>query len=255
VDTVQYDIKSHSDYKVYRVKQESQSTKRGPPLPRPIQRQPRARQIRRRRDDRALSPTAAIRRRREVYRRGCFSLHVGSNRISRFQELTPAMFNRDIELVSRARNWIRHELQVFDYLNPSNQGESSNEVVRGNNAEFLLEYCIAILRTVNIRDASGQAEDMLQEFLGRQNARLFLHELYSWLRSPYTSLEAWDRHVQYSENLDSAAEGSRDSSESARKRRRSGTDSAGYHSDEPNQRRARNVHRSSRLYDSYRPIY
>ena len=37
---------------------------------------------------------------------------------------------------------------------------------------------------------------MLQDFLGRDNTRLFLHELKAWLRSPYT-LEDWDRHVQY----------------------------------------------------------
>ena len=42
---------------------------------------------------------------------------------------------------------------------------------------------------------------MLQEFLGRDNARLFLHELGAWLRSPYTKLEDWDRHVQYREAL------------------------------------------------------
>lgn len=42
---------------------------------------------------------------------------------------------------------------------------------------------------------------MLQEFLGRDSARLFLHELGAWLRSPYTKLEDWDRHVQYREAL------------------------------------------------------
>ena len=38
---------------------------------------------------------------------------------------------------------------------------------------------------------------MLQDFLGRDNSKLFLHELKAWLRSPYTKLEDWDRHVQY----------------------------------------------------------
>lgn len=72
---------------------------------------------------------------------------------------------------------------------------------KANNAEFLLEYIIAILKSVDIKGSEGQAEDMLQEFLGRDNTRLFLHELRAWLRSPYTSLEDWDRNVQYNEAL------------------------------------------------------
>jgi len=68
-----------------------------------------------------------------------------------------------------------------------------------NNAEFLLEYIIAILKTVDLKGSGGQAEEMLQEFLGRENARLFLHELNAWLRSPYNSLDDWDRHVQYTD--------------------------------------------------------
>ena len=64
---------------------------------------------------------------------------------------------------------------------------------------LLLEYIIAILKTVDIKGSGGQAEDMLQEFLGRDNTRLFLHELRAWLRSPYISLEAWDRNVQYNQ--------------------------------------------------------
>ncbi|KAJ3475093.1 hypothetical protein NLG97_g9579 [Lecanicillium saksenae] len=43
----------------------------------------------------------------------------------------------------------------------------------------------------------GAARDMLADFLGQAHARLFLHELRAWLRSPYTRLEDWDRVVQY----------------------------------------------------------
>lgn len=255
VDSVRYEIKSDTDYKVYEVKRVNARLASRPRLARPVQRQRRDRLVRRRIDDRASSPDAAIRRRREVYRQGLFSLHVGSNRISRFQELTPAMFSRDTELVSRARNWIRRELQVFEYLHPANRSESSRDAVRGNNAEFLLEYCIAILKTVNIRDASGQAEDMLQEFLGRQNARLFLHELSSWLRSPYSSLEAWDRHAQYNENPSSATEASHVTSNStrARPRKRRRGESAFIGSLGDNNHGQRAINRPRRMYDSYRP--
>jgi hypothetical protein len=87
-------------------------------------------------------------------------------------------------------------LQVFEFLTPDNSTGSDR---RANNAEFLLEYIVAILKTVDIQASGGQAEDMLQEFLGRDNTRLFLHELRAWLRSPYTSLAIWDRKVQYNE--------------------------------------------------------
>ena len=145
-----------------------------------------------------MSADAALLRRRHVYRDQLYSLHVGSNRLSRFRDLTPQLFNRDEELVSRARKWIRRELQVFEFLS-SERNEVEGVTRRANNAEFLLEYIVAILKTVDIKGSGGQAEDMLQEFLGRDNTRLFLHELRAWLRSPYISLEDWDRHVQYTE--------------------------------------------------------
>lgn len=62
-------------------------------------------------------------------------------------------------------------------------------------------YIVAILKTVDIKGSSGKAEDMLSAYLGEDNARVFLHELTAWLRSPYTSVEDWDRHVQYRQPL------------------------------------------------------
>ena len=67
--------------------------------------------------------------------------------------------------------------------------------------EFLLEYVVAILKTLELKDSSGRAEDLLAEFLGRENARLFLHELESWMRSPYQELGDWDRVMQYKGEL------------------------------------------------------
>lgn len=166
------------------------------------------RQYRERRDyDRrpAQTPDETILRRRHIYQHQLFSLHVGTNRVSRFRDLTPALFTTDAELISRARKWIRRELQVFTFLTPDATSASTSSAgnVRGdrraNNAEFLLEYIISILKTVDMQGSGGQAEEMLQEFLGRGNTRLFLHELRAWLRSPYTELDAWDRHVQYAE--------------------------------------------------------
>jgi len=107
------------------------------------------------------------------------------------------MFTSDSELVSRARKWIRRELQVFEFLSPD---APSGKDRRANNAEFLLEYIVAILKTVDIQGSGGQAGDLIQEFLGRENTRLFLHEIRAWLRSPYMNLEEWDRNVQYNES-------------------------------------------------------
>jgi hypothetical protein len=113
-------------------------------------------------------------------------------------------------------------LRVFAFLNPDTETETGRvpragqqrlDNRRGNNAEFLLEYIIAILRTVDIKGSAGQAEELLRDFIGRENARLFLHELQAWLRSPYTSLEDWDRHVQYEDTPSQITpmSGSRDS--------------------------------------------
>ncbi len=145
------------------------------------------------------TPDEALLRRRHIYERQLFSLHVGSNRVSRFRNLTPSLFTTDVELVSRARKWVRRELQVFSFLNPDSTSNIGATDRRANNAEFLLEYIVAILKTIDIQGSEAQAEDMLREFLGRENTRLFLHELRAWLRSPYTELADWDRHVQYSE--------------------------------------------------------
>lgn len=95
---------------------------------------------------------------------------------------------------ARARKWLRRELQVFNFLHTDSRQPEPRHV---NNAEVLLEYIMAILRNVDIKDSSGRAEGILKDFLGRQHARLLLHELEAWLRSPYLDLSAWDQCVQY----------------------------------------------------------
>ncbi|KAK1753076.1 hypothetical protein QBC47DRAFT_348471 [Echria macrotheca] len=158
-------------------------------------------------------PAEAIDRRRHIYRHQLYSLHVGSNRKSRYRPSpTPKDFTTTPHLVSRARLWIRRELQVFAFLSSSSSSPSQSTSPssssprpstttkrREDNAEFLLEYIIAILKTVDLQGSAGQAEGMLSDFLGQDNARLFLHELRNWLRSPCASLVAWDREVQYPE--------------------------------------------------------
>lgn len=230
---VQYDWRSPTDYKTYIVTSTSTPSETRAARPfRSSQIYPGARLARRhypvtRRNLQTFGPPsppeAAVSKRRLVYRRQLFSLHVGSNRLSRFKDFTPDSFARSAELQSRARNWVRRELQVFDFL--SVDPGSSAEDLRGphrraNNAEFLLEYIVSILRTVDIKGPNGKAEELLQEFIGPSNARLFLHELNQWLRSPYTNLADWDRHVQYSEDLSAAHHGHSEVAEDESARRK-----------------------------------
>lgn len=140
-----------------------------------------------------------LNRRRDIYRYQLLSLHVGTNRISMYRELNPRCIRDDNLLLSRARKWIRRELQVFDFLNPD-CALLGSERRKANNAEFLLEYMIAILKTMDIRGSGGHAEELLKDFLGRENTRVFLHELQAWLRSPYQNLCDWDRAVQYDDS-------------------------------------------------------
>lgn len=139
--------------------------------------------------------------RRQVYRLRMYSMYVGSNRISGYRNLEPLSFAEDERLVSRARKWIRRELQVFDFLNPDSASFGS-ENCRATNSQFLLEYTVAILKAIDLRGSAGQAEELMTEFLGRENTRIFVHELLSWLRSPFERLEDWDRNVQYSRPAD-----------------------------------------------------
>ena len=79
--------------------------------------------------------------------------------------------------------WIRRELRVWRWTNV--------------NSEFLVEYVVGILKSVNLRGSAGQAEEMLAEVLGKENAQIFLHELNAFMRSPFTSLQSFDNFVQY----------------------------------------------------------
>jgi hypothetical protein len=85
---------------------------------------------------------------------------------------------------------------VFDFLSVDAPA-SVGHLRRAENAEFLLLYIISILKTVDIKGSSGKAEELVGSYLGVENAKLFLHELEAWLRSPYINLEDFDRVVQY----------------------------------------------------------
>ena len=148
VVSVEYDWHSPIDFKIYSVPQNSGQKLDGENVssnnPRNVISYSRRIETSRRprRQARPVIPLtlgAALFRRKQVYNEGLYSLHVGTNRLSRFRDLTPQLLSRDGELESRARKWVRRELQVFDFL---------HDTRRPNNAEFLLEYIVAILKTM-----------------------------------------------------------------------------------------------------------
>lgn len=139
----------------------------------------------------------ALDRRREVYSKRLYSLHVGSNPFSGYRDFTPQEFANSSEMQSRARAWIRRELRIFTFLHVSSTEPSCGETRTSSNGEFLLSYILSILKMIDIQASSGHAENLLTEFLGRENSRQFLHELHAWLRSPFAKVEEWDQDVQY----------------------------------------------------------
>lgn len=181
VTQVQYEFRGPNDFKTYRVPS----------------RQPPKRNATTRRNDRVeqaplVQIDPSLRKRRQVYRDALYSLHIGSNRHSGYQEITPASFSASLDLQSRCRAFLRRELQVFAFLD---QGPSP----RGGSRAYSIEYIVAILKTNDPKDANGHAVDLIADFLGRENAALLLHELMAWLRSPYARIDEWDAQVQYVE--------------------------------------------------------
>lgn len=132
-----------------------------------------------------------------MYQRKLFSLHVGSNPFSGYRDIKPDVIANSPDMQSKARTWIRRELRVFTFLHTDPAASSSDAATTSSNAEFLLSYIVSILKMVDLKASNGHAESLLAEFLGRENGRLFLHELNSWMRSPYTKVEEWDQNVQY----------------------------------------------------------
>lgn len=128
-------------------------------------------------------PADDILRRRFVYKNKLRSLHIGVNRKSRFQNYTPQSIRSDPELLSKAKAFIRRELEVFEWTE--------------GNREWLLEYVVAIVKSINLRSAEGSAEELLEEFLGKDYAGVFVHELNAYLKSPFVRVRDYDSWAQY----------------------------------------------------------
>jgi hypothetical protein len=196
VREVQYEWRSPQDFQTYNVPKTelrtgSSDSTVGTQYSRPQHRRPPVRRRQHTRTE-AVGPSIddLLERRRRVHRDQLYSLRVGANRISQYRDFTAQDFAASSELQSRTRMFLRRELKVFTFLD-------RNEGAR--NRDFLIEYVVALLKTNELRGADGRAEELLADFLGRDNTKLVLHELEAWLRSPYMTLDSWDRHVQYAE--------------------------------------------------------
>ena len=192
VQEVQYDFRNPEDYETYQIPKTEANT-RGESTFERFRRQ-RGQNFVQRRTERLAGavPTEdpALERRRQIYRGKLYALHIGANRYSGYRDFSPRDFAASEGLQRRARMFLRRELQIFSFLNTATAPRSGNR-------EFLLEYIVAILKTNELKGASGHAEDLLADYLGRSNAKLLLHELEAWLSSPYATLVDWDSNVQY----------------------------------------------------------
>ncbi|QRV81533.1 E3 ubiquitin-protein ligase Topors [Ceratobasidium sp. AG-Ba] len=131
----------------------------------------------------------AVEMRRWVYRYGLFAKHVASNKHTRFRpNPTPQQISSSQELQSRCQMFVRRELRVWPNLD----------------IEFLTNFILSLAKAIDIRTEA--AIKLISEFLdmgGRRSpaggtiAEHFVHELYSYLRSPFRDLPAYDAVVQY----------------------------------------------------------
>ena len=111
---------------------------------------------------------------------------------SQHRDFSPTHFAASPTLQSRARTFLRREVLCFTSFGING---------RIRNRDFVMEYVIAVLKQHDPKGADGRAVDLLAEILERGKARLLLHELGAWLRSPCGGLGEWDQRVQYAHPL------------------------------------------------------
>ncbi|KAK5107160.1 hypothetical protein LTR62_001685 [Meristemomyces frigidus] len=186
VTKVQYDWRAPKDYKTYQVpvkKTEKRTAVRAG-------HRPTERSGSRTGREGTIPSDPAVRFRQRVYQQRTYAKHIGSNHVSQYRDFTPLSFTKSPDLQSRARAFLRRELQVFSFLDGILER-------RGGTRDYLIEYIVAVLKSHEMKAANAHAEGLVAEFLGETNAKQLLHELEAWLRSPYERLEQWDRCVQY----------------------------------------------------------
>ncbi|KAF9306099.1 hypothetical protein BGZ74_007567 [Mortierella antarctica] len=143
-----------------------------------------------------------LERRREVYRHKLFVKHMGANKISGFQQITPESFKIFPQRIERLVPWIRRELQAILTLSHPASASSSSSSSRSDpnpsgelmtGLELIREYITAVLKRYDLQ--TDQAQDLLRDFL-HEHTEHFVHEMMAFARSPF-SMEAYDAAAQY----------------------------------------------------------
>ncbi|KAK4053494.1 hypothetical protein OIV83_001661 [Microbotryomycetes sp. JL201] len=140
------------------------------------------RQLKRQEDDatwRERKEERALERRRYIYREGLYAKHVASNRFTGFKPFTPQQFANNPDLKARVIKFVRRELQVFPNVDVT----------------FLTTYFGSICSQLDLR--SSAAVRLLSDFIPPDDAEHLAHEIVMFARSPFQTLEGFDRMIQY----------------------------------------------------------
>ncbi|KAK9365404.1 hypothetical protein V1509DRAFT_633314 [Lipomyces kononenkoae] len=166
----------------------------------------------------------ALERRKYVYRNRLRACYIGHNKYTRFKQFGPGR-QFTMEMRIRARSFIRRELAIFPVLlssDPYNANSNNSYgdcidaspkgvLATSREIEFLTVYITSMLQLIDVQTVKGARVflNILSDYVGTTNASIFLHELCSFLRSPYKTVAQYDGIVQY-EVLDTAGRGKRD---------------------------------------------
>ena len=126
----------------------------------------------------------------------------------------PNHIQNNPNLLRLASAWIRRELLLFPFLEPTSLTPTASSTHtlkdsstathvfppptpptsnrRPTTAPFLQNYILLIIQQIDLAGAAGAAVDLIAEYLGKHEAVLFVHELRSFLGSGCASLHEWD---------------------------------------------------------------
>ncbi|XP_038048527.1 E3 ubiquitin-protein ligase Topors-like [Patiria miniata] len=122
---------------------------------------------------------AAVERRRMIYRAGLWVRHMGSNRFTRFRDISPEFFSENPATTHRLVPWLRRELGILF------TGE--------DHVTFMTQYILSLIPNVHMQ--TEEFHEHLRPFLYGQTEH-FIHEFVSFARSPY-DMNTYDQIAQY----------------------------------------------------------
>ncbi|KAI8915953.1 hypothetical protein EDD86DRAFT_197281 [Gorgonomyces haynaldii] len=126
------------------------------------------------------SPTLdeSLRERQRVYSFGLRCRHRGTNRYSKFRDLSPQYLREHQQKLRTLVPWIRRELLA---------------ILRIPDVTIIIDFVLQVMQQHDLQ--SDEAIQLLEEYL-EDDAEHFVHELVNFARSEL-SMEHYDRQVQY----------------------------------------------------------